>query len=148
MPLGIESMKKFTIALVGTICILLIFTYVSKSSGRMLSEKVGIEPLEHHISIDNYYFSGIGMDHYYLWEISMPNVSSFENRLIKIGLQSGEINNSGCLYLSENSHPDWWNSDDQITKNYKLYLNDKAQGGSTCIYISKTKPIAYLMWFD
>jgi hypothetical protein len=145
---AIESMKKLTIALIGIICLAWIFLSVSKSSGRMLAERIGIEPSESQISINNYYFSGIGMDHFYLWEIAMLDSSSMEMLVPKIGLNLGVIDKSGCLFLFKDQSPDWWDSHEQSSGTFRLFVQNEIKGGKICMYISKKKPIAYIVWFD
>jgi hypothetical protein len=145
---AINLMKKFIFSLIGIICVAWILLSVSKSSERMLAERIGVEPSDRQISIENYYFSGLGMDHYYLWELSISNISSIERIVNKTGLQPGEIHKSGCLYLFEDQSPDWWDSHEHSAGAFKLFVKNDVKGGNICMYISKKNPIVYVTWFD
>jgi hypothetical protein len=126
-----------------------------KSGLNQLNEKLKIDTLPGKSELVEFYFSGLGMDHHYLWKITGDKLSNFE---IITRIKAEKLKptaSSGCLSLLKNQAPDWWPVEDiedvlwgNDKSKHQLYVKKLQDYGKVCIIDSLVDNTLYIQWFD
>lgn len=146
-----KKIRKFHVAIF--VMFLMLYSCVYKNSGVSLQTKLGVSPFTQGITLKNFYFSGFGMDHHYLWEIKFNSKERIDHFLKEAqAVKAKNRASTMCLSLSE--APDWWPLADinaaqwnYHDTDYDLYAR-KTKYGYVCIFLDEKQRLAYVQWFD
>jgi hypothetical protein len=147
-------MRKFGIFII--VFFVLYGVYKYETSGmNQLNEIFKIDALPDNSELLEFYFSGLGIDHHYLWKIDGNKLSNLEiiNR-INAKIQK-KTSSSGCLSLSKKQAPNWWPVDDiedvlwdSNEPKYELYVKNLQYNSTVCVFNSLIDNTLYIQWFD
>ena len=122
--------------------ILLFATSCGKPSAGSFADKFGKIPKG--CEIQEFWFSGAGMDHCYLWKIKFEKIDT-----INSWLQSKKIQEANdCEFrIEENIYPKWWNNSKINPIDYSCY--EKIIGNKfVYFYIDEANKIIFAQWHD
>ena len=110
-----------------------------KSSSDSLKEK--FPDLSGNLDIQQFWFSGLGMDHCYLWAVTSDSFPT-EEALIESGFEVKE-NQKG---LTSDKHPAWWPDAINLRSMKAYYQNDGTE--FRVIWVDQKPNLYYLTWFN
>ncbi len=130
--------------------------FIDKSIGsRQFEQKFGISDLPSGVEIEEYEFSGLGMDHHYLWKLVGD---SSELQAVISMLKGKYVDKQSsvlCLSLTKEQAPNWWpitEIDDRLWRTdgstFDLYSVPTTGFGVGCLFFKGNANSAYIQWFD
>ncbi|MGJ3243742.1 MAG: hypothetical protein ACFE0O_12440 [Opitutales bacterium] len=145
--LAIELLEKLTSAgwlirkkIPSTLIALMVLTICGcKSDSNSLQEK--FPELSGDFEIKQFWFSGLGMDHCFLWTVtsdSFPN----EDVLTQSGFEVRKKQGG----LSSEKHPAWWPDGNSLRRMTAYYQNEGNE--FRIIWLNRKSKFYYLTWFD
>ncbi len=134
-----QSIKSFLVFL----C-LLGLTGCGKSPSQSYITKFGSIP--DGAKISKFWFSGIGMDHSYLWKIEFDSKENYDQFIKSINhLEDSKDESGPDTGLCSHRFPRWW-KEEELEK-----MNGKRKRGNNIyhyyFYIDHAHPV-YIQWFD